>query len=96
MVTVVLDDRYDLPKVRLMELLAADDIDSRPFFFPLTSIPAYASFGGETAWRAQNPVAYRLSAQGVNLPSALNLTAAEVHRVCEALKGHLARFKTRS
>lgn len=86
MVTVVVDEAYDLPKVRLMELLAARGIDTRPFFFPLSSLPAYAGLGGEDAWRARNPNAYRLSAQALNLPSALNLTVENVRNVCDAFK----------
>jgi perosamine synthetase len=90
MVTVVLDETYDLPKVQLLERLSSEGIDARPFFFPLSSIPAYASLGGADTWRSRNPVSYRLSAQSVNLPSALNLTRPDVHRVCEALKQCLA------
>ena len=86
MVTALMDDRYDLPKERLMEQLAAEGIDSRPFFFPLSSIPAYAAMGGASKWRGENPTAYRLSAQGVNLPSALNLTQDKVRRVCDAIE----------
>ena len=93
MVTIVLDDRYLLPKERLMDVMAASGIDTRPFFFPLSSIPAYAAMGGEEKWRREHPIAYRLSSQGLNLPSALNLTEGKVRRVCEVLKDCLTRSR---
>jgi dTDP-4-amino-4,6-dideoxygalactose transaminase len=34
----------------------------------------------------RNPVAYRVSANGINLPSGHNLTEADVDYVCSALK----------
>jgi perosamine synthetase len=91
MVTVVLDESYDLPKVKLLKLLAQDEIDTRPFFFPLSSIPAYAFLGGEAKWRSLNPVAYQVSAQAINLPSGMSLARQDVKRVCDALKRHLAK-----
>jgi perosamine synthetase len=96
MVTVIIDDRYDLPKVRLLDLLGEEGIDARPFFFPLSCLPAYAHLGGEELWRARNPIAYRLSNQAVNLPSALNLTQENVNRVACVLKSCLARSRTTS
>jgi dTDP-4-amino-4,6-dideoxygalactose transaminase len=42
MVTVVLDERFGLKKERPMEMLAAQGIGCRPFFHPLSSLPAYA------------------------------------------------------
>jgi len=93
MTTVVLDERFRLPKERLMEMLAAAGIDSRPFFYPLSSIPAYSAMGGEEVWRRKNQRAYRLSAQGVNLPSALNMTEDKARRVCEVLKDCLTRAR---
>ena len=49
---------------------------SRPFFFPLSSLPAYP--GREAEGRANNPVAYDVSARAINLPCALNLTEADL------------------
>lgn len=91
MVTAVIDETFALPKVGLMESLAAEGIDTRPFFYPLSSLPAYGFLGGETKWRRSNPVAYRLSPQAINLPSALNLAREDVRRVCNSLKSQLAR-----
>jgi perosamine synthetase len=90
MVTAVIDEAFALPKAQLMEAFSAERIDTRPFFYPLSSLPAYGSLGGEAKWEAENAIAYRLSRQAVNLPSALNLTRGDVVRVCESLKAQLA------
>lgn len=81
MVTVVLAESLGLRKERLMELLAAEGIDCRPFFHPLSSLPAYAGTPQAEAARSRNPVSYALSPYGINLPSALNLTRDQVRRV---------------
>jgi perosamine synthetase len=94
MVTATIDARFDLPKTQLMKLLGANGIDTRPFFYPLSSLPAFRSRGGAARWSRRNPIAYRVSAQAINLPSALNLTREDVIRVCRSLREHLARART--
>jgi len=91
MVTAIVDDRFDLPKTNLMAALSGEGIDTRPFFYPLSALPAYRHLGGEEVWLRKNPVAYRLSRQAINLPSALSLDRNDVRRVCVALKAQLAR-----
>ena len=95
MVTATIDERFDLPKAALMASLKAEGIDTRPFFYPLSSLPAFRAQGGEARWRRRNPVAYRVSAQAINLPSALSLTREDVSRVCGALRTQLAQSESR-
>ena len=62
------------------------DIDSRPFFPPLSSLPAfdgYATALEAPASGTRSPTTS--SPRSVNLPSALMLTEDDVDRVCEAL-----------
>lgn len=89
MVTAALAPALGLRKERLMELLAAEGIDCRPFFHPLSSLPAYAESAEAQAARARNSVSYALSPFAINLPSALNLTRAQVHRVAATLRAVL-------
>lgn len=86
MVTIVLDPKFNLKKQRLMEKMNEHNIDTRPFFFPLSSIPAYSETEQAGVARARNHVSYGLTPYGINLPSALNMTEEKVKRVCEALK----------
>jgi perosamine synthetase len=85
MVTVIPDARWGVSKPELIDRLLARGIDARPFFYPLSSLPAYRSRAGAAGAAARHPVAYRLSATGVNLPSGLNLTEDLVDTVCRAL-----------
>jgi perosamine synthetase len=69
MVTAVLDPRYGLEKERLISLLGAKGIDCRPFFYPLSSLPAYAALPQAREAQGKNHVAYKLSPYALNLPS---------------------------
>jgi perosamine synthetase len=86
MTTVVVHPRFGLDQRQLMAILDGHGIDSRPFFHPLSSLPAYA--GSEQADRARlrNRVSYDVSPRGVNLPSGLALTRQDVERVCTVLQ----------
>lgn len=90
MVTAILDPSYGLPKERLMQCLAERHIASRPFFFPLSSIPAYEGYAEARKARDRNMVGYRLSPYGVNLPSGFNLDEPQVDYVCRSLKAIMA------
>jgi perosamine synthetase len=85
MVTVVPDRSLGVSKRELIDRLDARAIDARPFFYPLSSLPAYASRPAAAGAAERNPTAYRLSETGVNLPSGLNLTEELVDRVCRSL-----------
>jgi len=68
-----------------MAALDAKDIDSRPMFHPLSSLPAYAGHAQAAVARKRNETSYRLSSWGINLPSALCLTREQVERVTAEL-----------
>lgn len=89
MVTTAWDERHPLTKLELMTRLTEAGIDSRPFFHPLSSLPAYAGRPEAAIAQQRNTTSYRVAARAVNLPSALCLTPAQVHRVCTVLKSVL-------
>jgi perosamine synthetase len=91
MITVVLDPRFGLKKEALIAELRQNNIDCRPFFYPLSSLPAYARLPQAAEARLRNRVCYATCPYGVNLPSALNLTRSQVVYVCDVLKGILQR-----
>ena len=86
MVTVVLAPELQLTKEILLERLWSEKIDARPFFHPLSSLPAYARSPDANAAKKRNTVSYQISPWGVNLPSALNLTRDQISRVTNSLK----------
>lgn len=91
MVSVVVDRAYGLTNRTLMAAFDEEAIDTRPFFHPLSGLPAYAETPQGKAARERNPVAYDISPRGLNLPSALRLTEGQVERVCQVLKHVLER-----
>ena len=90
MSTIVFDDTSPVTKDLLIPRLRALDIDVRPFFHPLSSIPAYRDSPQAAAARLGNTVAHRIAPRGLNLPSALCLTRGDVETVALRLKEIIA------
>ena len=89
MTSVVLDPDFPLSRDQVMAALRARNVHSRPFFYPLSCLPAYP--GAEATYRARNPVAYDISSRGVNLPGALNLTEEQIDAVCQGIRKILTK-----
>jgi len=85
MVTAVFDPRLGLGKEAAGKALSDDGIDTRPFFYPLSSLPAYAKLPQAREAASWNRNAYDISPRAINLPSALSLTRSQVGYVCERL-----------
>jgi perosamine synthetase len=85
MSTLVWSEDFGLHKDKVMLALAERGIDSRPFFHPLSSLPAYAKARDCDRARTANRQAYRIGANGINLPCAQILTEQDVDRVCDAV-----------
>jgi perosamine synthetase len=83
MVTVLLPQSCAGHRDEVRARLAERGIDTRPFFHPLSALPAYA--GRRRGGPDQNPTSYAISPRGINLPSALNLTRDDVARVAAEL-----------
>jgi perosamine synthetase len=60
-------------------------IATRPFFPPLSSLPAYAESPDSARASRQNTVGYDLANRAINLPSALTLEERDVDTVCSAI-----------
>lgn len=80
---------YGMSKLQAMDKLKALGLPTRPFFYPLSSLPAYA--GCEDVYRARNPRAYDICARGINLPGALVMTEAQIDAVCDGVRTILRR-----
>jgi perosamine synthetase len=78
MVTVVWDKKYKISKEKMMKELKKWNIQSRPFFYPLSSLPAINC-------KADTPVSFDISSRAINLPCGLNMTEKKVDYVCDSL-----------
>jgi perosamine synthetase len=89
MPTIVLDPALGLTKYDLMEAFDKRGVDTRPFFTPLSSMPAFD--GRDGARRHANPVSERISTHAINLPSGNKTSKEDVDYVCSCLSEILAR-----
>jgi perosamine synthetase len=89
MVTAILSPGFGLEKQNLMKLMEDQSISCRPFFFPLSMIPAYEDSEQAKRARERNNISYAITPYGVNLPSALSIEKSAVRYVCETLKSIL-------
>lgn len=80
MYSLLVGDDFPLTRDELQIELRKHSIDSRPFFFPIHSLPPYASM-------ESFPIAERLSRQGINLPSSITLSEIDIRRVAEVIQG---------
>lgn len=85
MVTAILRPAPGHDKVTVMAHLEQAGVASRPFFYPLSALPAYIDRPGAKNGATRNPISYRISDYGVNLPSALILTQDQVNKACDVL-----------
>ena len=91
MVTLVLDPVFGINKEQLQSELSGLNIDCRPCFYPLSSLPAYATHPMAERARERNRISYELSPLAINLPSGLNMTREKVEYVCTSVKKILLR-----
>jgi pyridoxal phosphate-dependent aminotransferase EpsN len=76
---VIVDPALGVRPSQIIAGLRDRRIDARPFVWPLSSFPVFASK------EAENPVAYRLFRTGLCLPSGHLLTEADVDRVSSSV-----------
>ncbi|MBL8022467.1 MAG: DegT/DnrJ/EryC1/StrS family aminotransferase [Leptospirales bacterium] len=82
---------HGIDKDKAIAHFTAKGIPGRPFFYPLSSLPAYP--GLREKYEPLNPVAYEVSERGVNLPGALNLTDDQLQFIIDAVKELVAGGK---
>jgi perosamine synthetase len=91
MVTIVVDRAYGLNQREMMAHFDGYEIETRPFFHPLSSLQAFAQAPDAAEARIRNVHSYDISRRGLNLPSALLLDEGQIDRVCAAVRDLLNR-----
>ncbi len=77
--TIVFDKALNVDMPRLLAIFKENQIDTRTFFYPLSSLPFLDSV-------PTNVVAYDLCTRAVNLPSYFELTEAQIKRVADCVR----------
>ena len=80
---LVFGKSHNITKQEAIDRLAGLELPARPFFYPLSSLPAYP--GQMEKYRTLNINAYDISDRGINLPGAANLTVDQIDRICEGI-----------
>jgi perosamine synthetase len=85
MFSVIIDpEAFGRTRDELAEFLAADGIETRPFFLPVHTLPPYRESVG--AKRMPLPVSIELGESGINLPTFNRLTANQIARIAERIR----------
>lgn len=80
MPTIVVDDGVRFDREALLAAFGQQGIDGRVFFWPLSGLGLFQS-------RHPTPLARRIHARAVNLPSYQDLTNEDIQRVARVLRG---------
>jgi len=86
MSSAVLDASFGVTKEQLEAEFAKADIVTRPFFYPLTSLPAYDWHPDAGRTAELRPISDRLGKYGINLPCAMVLEESHIDYVCGELR----------
>ncbi len=86
MVTMIINSELNIGKEAIIEEMKNKNIDCRPFFYPLSMIPAYDNIDNIEKYRKNNIVSYDISLRGINLPSGMNMDKDKVTYVCNNLR----------
>jgi perosamine synthetase len=89
MPTIIVSDRLGIDKEYIIKNMRDRGVDCRPFFYPLSSQPAYQDLYEARAARGRNKITYDLSPFGVNLPSSFRIEEEQVEYICLQLRNIL-------
>jgi perosamine synthetase len=79
MPTIILNNNLNINRDELIQFLKQHNIDARPFFYPLSSLPMFED-------KTENVISYDIFCRGINLPTYYDLTREEAEFVSEKVK----------
>lgn len=82
-INATLSGKYKIKKEKIMEEFKRFNIDTRPFFYPVSSQPAYSKYTKGKNYKKQNVNSYKISKFTISLPYSLELTESDVEYVCK-------------
>jgi perosamine synthetase len=94
MITAVWDREFGKSKNEIVIAMRNGGVDVRPFFHPLSSLPAYATSARAIRAAETNKVSYDIGSRAVNLPSGFTLMREDIRHVRDALVKFLEMTRT--
>ena len=83
-ISLIFGKSHKIKKNEAIKKLEEMGIPSRPFFYPLSSLPAYENH--QTGSRSKNPNSYDISERGITLASHYLLTDEEIDQICGGIR----------
>ena len=80
---LILNKKLGLKKELFIKKISKYNIDIRPIFYPLSSMPTFSEKG--VNYRKIHRVSYELSNYGICLPSGNNLTNKDISYICDSI-----------
>lgn len=81
LVCLELDGYTEIKRDKFITNLKSKNIDSRPYFYPLSDMPIYDE--------ASTPVTHKVYQRGINLPSYFDISKEQVEYICKVIKDEL-------
>jgi len=78
MICIEIDGYTESQRDEFIQKLKAKNIDSRPYFYPISDMPMYD--------RADTPITHKIYQRGLNLPSYFDITKEQVEYICNVIK----------
>ena len=79
MYIILLGENFPATRDELMKKLLEKEIETRPFFYPLSEMPPYKT-------EEKFEISSEISSRGINLPSSVKLTRENIEYIAEAIK----------
>ena len=86
MFSIFLKNSVNISRDKFMQLLQKEGIDTRPVFYPVTDMPPYKNTNDEF------PVAKKISARGINLPTHAGLKKQDIQYIADIIKRYCFQF----
>jgi len=78
MYSILVTNNFGMNRDHIINKLVNSEIDSRPFFYPIHTMPPYKE-------NTRYPIAEKISKEGLNLPSSVKLTDDDLERIVAVL-----------
>ena len=94
MTAIVFGKQWKIKNYEMIAELEKRNIPSRPFFYPLTSLPAFNKNPNAYTQKFNHsmyPVSYDIFGRGVNLPTSPYMTEEEIKYICDSVKEILSK-----
>jgi len=84
--TAIIDPKLGYDKEALCEKFLSFNIDMRPLFYPISSMPPYKKYCKNQNMELLNPISYNMSKSGLCLPNGNNLNIEDILYICDSIK----------